>query len=231
MIWAKSESTNYLTTFTNGEQVAQSDTTPAKGGGNLGFRPHELLEAALAGCMNMTLRMAAEKHAIPLAGAVVTVSLDRGAPEGPTFEYQVELRGEITEAQREHLLASLASCPVRNTLSQALHFRLQECHVLQAKDSGDYVETLKAQVRQAFATTPAPDPGSIRGSSEGDEPVNERRYGGWTWFEAISGRFSGFTAAEAEAIVAYLRYKSEQDEFNRPKIEQALRNYWLPRLG
>lgn len=43
--------------FTYGGQFSVSDTTPGKGGGNLGFRPHELLEAALAGYMNMTLRM------------------------------------------------------------------------------------------------------------------------------------------------------------------------------
>ena len=306
MIWAKAESTNYLTTFTNGEQVAQSDTTPDKGGGGLGFRPHELLEAALASCLNMTLRMAAEERAIPLTGTVVTVSLNRGLPGGqpPTFEYQVELQGEITEAQREQLLAALEECAVRNTLSQALHFRLTECHVLQAKETGDYLEALKAQVREAFAETPPPDPCSLRGSSEGDEPflleeefrdvpdwrlvdtffldqapdgfgsalsffssealryylpaylladldgalrqadplfhlwcgldderrdepVNERRYGGWTWLEAVSERFSGFSAGEIEAIVAYLRYKAEEDELNRPKIEQALRNYWL----
>jgi hypothetical protein len=35
--------------------------------------------------------------------------------------------------------------------------------------------------------------------------------------------------AEIEAIVAYLNFKAERDEFTRPKIEEALRNYWLPR--
>ena len=62
-----------------------------------------------------------------------------------------------------------------------------------------------------------------------DTPVNERRYGGWTWFEAVSDRFRGFTPAEVSAIVAYMRYKAEHDELglDRPMIEQALRNYWL----
>jgi len=115
-----------MTLFTNGEHSSASDTTPDKGGGNLGFRPHELLEAALANCMNMTLRMAAEKQAIPLSGASVTVSLNRNTPEGPTFEYSVELGGSLSEAQKEQLLSSLESCPVRNTLSQPLHFRCSE---------------------------------------------------------------------------------------------------------
>jgi uncharacterized protein DUF6714 len=64
-----------------------------------------------------------------------------------------------------------------------------------------------------------------------DTPVNDRRYGSWTWFEAISDRFRGFAPAEVAAIVAYLRYKSQHDELglDRPMIEQALRNYWLAR--
>jgi hypothetical protein len=62
-------------------------------------------------------------------------------------------------------------------------------------------------------------------------PVNQRRYGSWTWFEAVSERFRNFTPAEAAAIVAYMRYKAQHDELgvDRPMIEQALRNYWLAR--
>lgn len=64
-----------------------------------------------------------------------------------------------------------------------------------------------------------------------DRPVNERRFGAWTWFEAMSDRFRHFAPDEVEAIVAYLRYKAEHDELglDRPMIEQALRNYWLAR--
>jgi hypothetical protein len=32
------------------------------------------------------------------------------------------------------------------------------------------------------------------------------------------------------ALVAYLRYKAEQDQFARTKINQALENYWLKRV-
>jgi Family of unknown function (DUF6714) len=64
-----------------------------------------------------------------------------------------------------------------------------------------------------------------------DTLVNERRYGRWTWFEAVSDRFRGFAPPEVAAIVAYMRYKAEHDELGleRPMIEQALRNYWLAR--
>lgn len=61
--------------------------------------------------------------------------------------------------------------------------------------------------------------------------VNERRFGRLTWFEAIAQRFQLFTEREAGAVVAYLRFKQAQDDFARPQIEQALRNFWLTRLG
>lgn len=66
-----------------------------------------------------------------------------------------------------------------------------------------------------------------------DTPVNERRYGKWTWFEAVSERFREFAPPEVAAIVAYMRYKAEHDDLglDRPMIEQALRNYWLARRG
>ncbi|HMK42985.1 MAG TPA: DUF6714 family protein [Dissulfurispiraceae bacterium] len=62
-----------------------------------------------------------------------------------------------------------------------------------------------------------------------DIPVNERRYGSWTWLEAMADQFQNFSPAEVTAIVAYLGYKAKHDELglDRPMIEQALRNYWL----
>ena len=61
--------------------------------------------------------------------------------------------------------------------------------------------------------------------------VNPLLDGERTWREEVAERFGGFAELEMEAIVAYLRYKAANDEHNRPKIMQALSNYWLPRLG
>jgi len=122
VIQADSQPDPFLTRFTNGEQVSSSDTTPDKGGGSRGFRPHELLEAALATCMNMSLRMYAQKHNIPLAGASVVVSLDRTTPNGPTFVYRIGLDGLLSDAQKSRLLSSVETCPVRATLSKGVRF-------------------------------------------------------------------------------------------------------------
>lgn len=122
MIRADSQPVNYHTEFTNGEHVATSDTTADKGGANRGFRPHELLEAALATCMNMTVRMAADKQGIPLTRVSVTVSLNRKEPKEPVFEYSVQFGGALSEAQQSQLRAAAERCPVRNTLSHPLRF-------------------------------------------------------------------------------------------------------------
>ncbi|MDF0673463.1 MAG: OsmC family protein [Nitrospira sp.] len=124
MIRADSQLAKFHTQFTNGEHVSVSDTTHDKGGGGRGFRPHELLEAALANCMNMTVRMAAEKHAIPLSGVSVAVSLNRNTPDGPLCEYSVELPDGLSETDKTLLLSAVERCPVRTTLSKPFRFKL-----------------------------------------------------------------------------------------------------------
>lgn len=124
MIRTHSSAENYLTTVSNGAFTLPADTTADKGGGGQGFRPHDLLEAALASCMNMSLRMAAQKAEIALDEVSVSVSLNRTTPEGPTFEYAVRFPASLMPSERTTLLAAVESCPVKMTLSKPLHFRL-----------------------------------------------------------------------------------------------------------
>jgi putative redox protein len=112
----------YATIFTDGKSEAVCDTTIDKGGGGSGFRPHDLLEAAFACCLNISLRMLADKHQIPLCEAKVSVSLNRDDPEQTVFEYAVELRGDLTAKQRRELVELAASCPVGRTISKKISF-------------------------------------------------------------------------------------------------------------
>ncbi|MGI9566412.1 MAG: OsmC family protein [Nitrosopumilus sp.] len=77
MITGFREETKYAVKFSDGKHHGQSDTTAEKGGGESGFRPHGLLEAAYASCINMTIRMFANKHKIPLSGVTTQVTLHR----------------------------------------------------------------------------------------------------------------------------------------------------------
>ncbi|MDR2208545.1 MAG: OsmC family protein [Azoarcus sp.] len=124
MIYTKSQTAKFQVQFTNGAQFSMADTTSDKGGSDAGFRPHELLEAALASCMNMSLRMYAEKHSLPLSDISVSVSLNRTNPDEPFFEYSVDFQGALSEAQKNQLILVLENCPVRNTLSKPLRFKL-----------------------------------------------------------------------------------------------------------
>ena len=122
MISTTSEAQPYRVRFSDGKHSALADTTQDKGGGESGFRPHELLEAALATCMNMTATMYAAKHAIPLTQVVTKVTLDRSGSDQVVFSYSVELSGELTVQQKEAILSSMRICPVRKTLLRGARF-------------------------------------------------------------------------------------------------------------
>lgn len=63
----------------------------------------------------------------------------------------------------------------------------------------------------------------------GPQPINPRHYGDRTWLTEKQRKFAMVSPAQAAAIVACLEYKATQDEFQRPMIEQvikqALQNY------
>ena len=132
MIIASSEPQAYLTRFSNGKETTNADTTADKGGGGMGFRPHELLEAALATCMNMHLRMYAANHGIGLGDVTTTVSLDRNPPTEAVFNFRSELSGQLDDEQRKKLHEIAETCPVRRTLSKKLFsevYSQRECRV------------------------------------------------------------------------------------------------------
>jgi putative redox protein len=70
----------YLAEIFNGTAGILSDTTEEKGGSGKYFRPHDLLEAALASCLNITTRMVLE--AMNLSCDKVTVKVEQGSGAG-----------------------------------------------------------------------------------------------------------------------------------------------------
>ncbi len=123
MIYAKSDPARYRTLFSDGKHDGIADTIAEHGGEHAGFRPHDLLEAALAACVNMTVRMYADHHNIPLQDVTTKVTLDRTHPEKVTFRYEVELDGDLSPEQREKLAQAARACPVRKTLSKQIEFK------------------------------------------------------------------------------------------------------------
>jgi putative redox protein len=122
MIQAKAANSQFLTELTNGRQVIHSDVLVDKGGEDAGFGPHELLEAALASCIQITLKMGALKYGFDLGQTSCQVSLDRSVPERTVFVYQLNLDPGLTEEQQAHVRRFASRCPVRKTLSAEIGF-------------------------------------------------------------------------------------------------------------
>ncbi len=108
------------TLLSNGAASLCSDTSRPAGSGE-GFHPHELLEAALASCVGITVRMVATERGLPLQDVRATVELDRAA-DRTVFRTLVELDGPLAEMDRALLLEAARRCPVRKTLSKTLSF-------------------------------------------------------------------------------------------------------------
>jgi len=123
MIRCQSQAVAFRTVFSNGTLSGVCDATKDRDDGKQGFRPHELLEAALGSCVTMLLDMYARTHGLPLDGVAVTVTIDGSDPGTTAFVCEIELSGDLlTEAQRGRLLRVARACPVRKTLSKRLVF-------------------------------------------------------------------------------------------------------------
>ena len=120
MIQSTSLGVPYQVDLTNGTSRAIADVPREKGGEGQGFGPHELLEAALATCLSMTVKMSAAKHAMPLAGVTSEVRIDRSNPNEVVLSYSLKFEGLLTEEQIAHLKRAAANCPVSKTLTGKL---------------------------------------------------------------------------------------------------------------
>lgn len=122
MIQADSVPSGYRSIVRNGSHEVPADVPVAKGGAGMGFGAHELLEAALAACLNMAVRMHATKKGIPLDHVATQVTLSWPDVQTSRFEYSVALTGAMSEEQHAELQAVAERCPVRQTLSKHLVF-------------------------------------------------------------------------------------------------------------
>jgi putative redox protein len=93
-----------------------ADEPPFKGGNDAGPAPHEWVLAGLASCVAMTVQGYAKHKGLALRNVEVRVSSRR---ENGVFiiERQVELDGDLDDAQRARLLEIAGRCPVTKTLT------------------------------------------------------------------------------------------------------------------
>ncbi|AWB35084.1 OsmC family protein [Orrella marina] len=120
MITAKVREQDYGTVLFSGAHQIESDLKVEKGGQGQAMGPHDLLEAAMAACMSITLRMAGNKHNIAIGDTTVKVSLDRSNEAVAKFCYAIEFDDVVPQDQRDRLTEILARCPVSKTISREI---------------------------------------------------------------------------------------------------------------
>lgn len=106
----------YRLALNNGRHEFFADEPVAMGGTDSAPAPDELLEAALASCTAITLRMYADRKQWAVQHIDVQVSLER--KEGITsFTRNISIKGEVDAEQKDRLLQIAKACPVSKTLA------------------------------------------------------------------------------------------------------------------
>ncbi|ADU26669.1 OsmC family protein [Ethanoligenens harbinense] len=123
MVTSISEQARYKTRV-EGNHALQvyADVSEQKGGKSNGFRPHDLLCASLAACLNITVRMLLEELALSYDSVKVVVDLKRENPLKTTFLYHVDIEGKMSEDMKETVIKKAADCSIHQTLSGPISF-------------------------------------------------------------------------------------------------------------
>lgn len=112
---------HFRTEIRTEDNLIISDEPNSLGGENLGFSPTELLASSLAACTAATLRMYADHKQWPLEKVNIDVKFERNTKENKSEVVRnIELIGDLTEAQRTRLLAVANACPIHKVLSNPI---------------------------------------------------------------------------------------------------------------
>jgi putative redox protein len=122
--------------ITAGPHHLTADEPAAAGGGDTATDPYGLLLASLGSCTSMTIALYARRKQWPLEGVTVRLRHSRihakdcadcETKEGTLdrIDREIELAGQLSDEQRQRLLAIADRCPVHRTLVSEIDIRTQ----------------------------------------------------------------------------------------------------------
>ncbi|MDC8760366.1 OsmC family protein [Janthinobacterium fluminis] len=96
-----------------------ADGSLEEGGNDAGPSPHDLYDAALAACKALTVVWYAKRKGYPLEHVETTTERDASDERKGVYRLAVGLRmtGELSEAQRQELLAAAGKCPIHKLMT------------------------------------------------------------------------------------------------------------------
>lgn len=122
MVISQSKEEKYCTEISKENTFIFSDVTKEKGGKGEYLGPHDLLCAGFASCLNITARMILERKHIEYEKVIVKVDVDTSDEHKTRFLYDVDIKGNISSEEKQHIMDILKKCPVRKTLSKEIEF-------------------------------------------------------------------------------------------------------------
>jgi len=106
--------------------VVIADEPETLGGKDLGFSPNELLAGSLAACTAATLRMYADRKGWDLTAVNIKINLEWDEEAKQTnISRELELIGNLDEAQKARLFSIAEKCPVHKMLSNPIEISTQ----------------------------------------------------------------------------------------------------------
>lgn len=125
MVKTTNKERDFHCTLTSEKHTVDCDAPIFKGGQGNGFRPHELLEGALASCISISIRMIAKEKNIKVEKVETIVYIEKKGDK-TIFNYQIILDDKLNPNDREFLMNIIDLCAVKQTLSKQLEFKQNE---------------------------------------------------------------------------------------------------------
>ncbi|HET7486005.1 MAG TPA: OsmC family protein [Solirubrobacterales bacterium] len=104
-----------------GGHTIRVDEPLGAGGSDTGPSPTRLVAAGLAGCIAVTVEIYAERKEWDVGAVEVDVDVEYDDFRPLSFTVTLKLPAELSDEQRERLLAIAAKCPVHQLLAGETH--------------------------------------------------------------------------------------------------------------